>query len=1221
MEAVRGWKPGRGVLRGWFGVTGSRGGNASRLRGCAAGLVACLGIIGIWGHADAATPGTPHPRQFSVLDGLPSNTIHGLDSDRQGYLWIATRDGLARYDGVGFRIWQVGSGLRENDIGAVHVDAQDRVWVGTSGAGLAVLDPDRRAFRHYDRASHPQIASNKIWSVQSAPDGALWFGTADGGLYRIAPDGVEIRRFAHRTGDAASLPADGVTALKFDRQGVLWIATLGGLARWDGRVLQRVAVPSGNRRIDGLSLDDAGTLWMYIPGRPTGRLADGRFVELPYADPVLEGKALHVMLQDTQGNRWLDTRSGLAIEQRGVVRAVPLYSQTSRGTVRPQWSFTHQDKEGGLWLASWDAGLWHVPANWRDFSLLTRRVDDPETPANAFVHAVAPSHDNTLWLVGSGGVLDSLDPGTGRIRHVVRAVCGTELLRSVAEAADRSVWVGCNGKLVRVFPGTGAKRTWSADDARDAAPAGTVQVSVRPDGSVWATDDATLQVRDREGRIVDQLRAGDGRGRGADDTIRQIATAPDGGTWIAGSAGLSMWNAGTRRLEPVPGAPRMPLAGFALAARDRVWLAGTGMLSGYRWDGERLHPVTQVGPAQGLPLVMPAGVAVDGSGDLWAPTLRGLVRYDPQRKRLRVYGVRDGLPSQEFSKVPIQISPLGYVALGTADGLLLFHPRQVAWREGTPTLAIAAVDVRRDERRVELPRSGTLVLEPDDRDLRVVARLLSFTNAHAHRYRFRLRGYDRDWVHTGASGERLLASLTPGRYRLEVQARTADGDWSASKLLELRMPPPWWRTPWAMALFALTSLLLLGWAAFVYRVRLKRRHAWQLARQRQSLAEQASEAKTRFLATLGHEVRTPMTGVLGMSELLLASRLDPRQRGQVESIQRAGEHLLRLVNDALDLSRIEAGKLQLDSDAFDLRGVVRDVAGLMAPLAERRGLAFADQVDAGAPVALQGDRTRVVQILMNLIGNAIKFTERGFVSLEALPLAGGGVRFAVADSGPGLSEEQQQRLFRRFEQAEGARTAARYGGSGLGLAISQELAAAMGGRIDVESTPGKGTRFIVDLPLPTADLSPAPAPGAQGASSARASLQSLRVLLVEDDPTVADVLVGLLKAQGHDVVHAAHGLAALAEAATRRFDIGLLDLDLPGIDGLALARQLRAQGFAQPLVAVTARADAHAEPLSRAAGFDGFLRKPLTGAMLAEGMEQVLVGGTGAGRADDSSVG
>jgi CheY-like chemotaxis protein/nitrogen-specific signal transduction histidine kinase len=393
---------------------------------------------------------------------------------------------------------------------------------------------------------------------------------------------------------------------------------------------------------------------------------------------------------------------------------------------------------------------------------------------------------------------------------------------------------------------------------------------------------------------------------------------------------------------------------------------------------------------------------------------------------------------------------------------------------------------------------------------------------------------------------------------------------------------------------------LLVWVARSYRLRLKRRNSWQLAVQKRELAEQASLAKTRFLATLGHEVRTPMTGVLGMSELLAATGLDAKQRGYVDAIRRAGEHLMRLVNDALDLARIEAGRLELELQPFDLHALVEEVIAMTAPMAKQRGLEFRSRIAADAPRWLQGDPMRVRQILLNLLGNALKFTERGSVSLKVASAAPG-VRFVIADTGPGLNDEQKARLFQRFEQAEGARTAARYGGSGLGLAICQELAAAMGGRIALDSTPGQGTDFTVDLPLPDAEP-PATAAVEPGVRKHHA----LHLLLVEDDATVAEVIVGLLQAQGHTVVHAAHGLAALSEVASTRFDLALLDLDLPGLDGLALARQLRGQGITVPLLAVTARADADAEPLARAAGFDGFLRKPLTGAMLAEAIEALL---------------
>ncbi|HZF98896.1 MAG TPA: ATP-binding protein, partial [Pseudoxanthomonas sp.] len=278
--------------------------------------------------------------------------------------------------------------------------------------------------------------------------------------------------------------------------------------------------------------------------------------------------------------------------------------------------------------------------------------------------------------------------------------------------------------------------------------------------------------------------------------------------------------------------------------------------------------------------------------------------------------------------------------------------------------------------------------------------------------------------------------------------------------------------------------------------------------------------------------------------------------------------------------------------------------GLTAPVASQRGLRFLECIDASTPPLVRGDPLRVRQVLLNLVGNAIKFTECGEVRIDVRPGAGDLVVFAISDSGPGMSQEQQARLFQRFEQAEGARTAARYGGSGLGLAICQELAGAMGGRIEVESAPGAGARFIVSLPLPRAEPLSTEAPAATGAEPS--AVPSLHILLVEDDATVAEVIAGLLRARTHHVRHAVHGLAALTAIAEHRFDIALLDLDLPGLDGLALARQMRQLGFSAPLVAVTARADPEAEAEALEAGFTGFLRKPVTGQLLADAVANAL---------------
>ena len=1151
----------------------------------------------------AAPPQLPMPRQLSVYDGLPSNRINALAEDRRGYLWIATRDGLARYDGVGYRVWRVGDGLNDNHVWTVFVDDHDRVWIGTQNGGLAVLDAQRRGFVHYDRGSHAAIGSNDVWSVAQTPDGAIWFGTAEGGLHRIDADGG-IRRFMPEADNPRSLPSAAVTWLRVDRHGRLWVGTYQGLARWTGdgfdRLLQDVR-PSA--AVNSLVLDQAGDLWI---GTSSGafvyRDGSGRIEPAGWRDPVLGMPVLGLLMQDRQGAHWFDTRSGLAVERKGRIEDVPLHSNTSRGLVRPSWSAAMEDREGGLWLASSEAGLWHLPANWRNFTVLRRHLDDPASAGNAFVYSSAPARDGGLWLVGTGGVLDWLDPRTARIRHHASAICGDLLPYVVREVRDRSVWIGCHGAVARYDPASGALRRWDRDDTHDPAPPGVVtQIVEEPDGTLWLGTPDALQLRGADGALREVVVAGGAEGLPRGNALQQMSRGPDGALWLATAQGLLMWNAGARRFEPVPGGPSWQVFAFGFAPDDAVWVGGSGILVSYRWTGAELIAERTVDARQGLPAVAPGGLAVDRGGVVWMSTPRGLVRFDPGRDRMRVYSVLDGLPSQQFSDYPFQAAADGHIAVGTADGLLLFHPEHVQTSPQAPTLAIESVHARRGEELLDLPADAPIVLRHDDRDLRVVARLLSFTDAHAHRYRFRLDGYDPDWVEVGAGGERIFPSLHYGHYVLEVQARTADEEWSPVQRLEFRVEEPWWRTPTAMVLWVLAALGLLAMVAAQYRSRLKRRHAWQLAEHKRELAEQASLAKTRFLATLGHEVRTPMTGVLGMSELLAATELDTRQRGYVESIRRAGEHLLRLVNDALDLARIESGRLQLDQQPFDLHALVREIVEFCAPQAQQRGLVFHEAIDADAPRWVLGDAGRVRQILLNLLGNAVKFTERGSVGLSVAALQPQGVRLTVRDTGPGLNEEQKRRLFRRFEQAEGARTLARYGGSGLGLAISQELAAAMGGRIGLENAPGQGTAFIVDLPLrgcaPPATAAPAP-PAAAAAGRT--------LLLVEDDPTIATVVAGLLEAQGHAVVHVAHGLAALSEIQLRGFDAALLDLDLPGVDGLTLARLLRGNGFAGPLVAVTARADGEAESATRQAGFDAFVRKPVTGAMLARVLADVL---------------
>jgi CheY-like chemotaxis protein len=343
-----------------------------------------------------------------------------------------------------------------------------------------------------------------------------------------------------------------------------------------------------------------------------------------------------------------------------------------------------------------------------------------------------------------------------------------------------------------------------------------------------------------------------------------------------------------------------------------------------------------------------------------------------------------------------------------------------------------------------------------------------------------------------------------------------------------------------------------------------------------------------------------------MSELLLGTPLDDRQRGYAKAIHQSGELLLRLVNDSLDIARIEAGKFALDDRELSPTALVREVAELELPLAQRKGLSIAVDIAAGVPESVWGDALRIKQILLNLVNNAIKFTERGGITLALSRIGGDQLRYRVGDTGPGMSEEVCARLFNRFEQAEGVMR--QHGGSGLGLSISRELAVLMGGRISVSSTLGEGSTFDLDLPIYEADA--ARTAGARiPLRPASAEVGALDILLVEDDPTVAQVLAGLLAGIGHRATHAANGLAALVALKNAHFDLAILDLDLPGIDGLKLARMIRGGEKPElPMIAVTARSVGDEDAQIRAAGMNALLRKPVTATLLADAIGTVFAG-------------
>jgi signal transduction histidine kinase/CheY-like chemotaxis protein/streptogramin lyase len=1153
-------------------------------------------------------PETPQFELFGPEDGLPSSTVYALAQDAKGYLWIGTADGLARYDGVGFKVFRHDPkdphSLPSNVVQALHVDAQQRLWIACEGGGLSVLsDALSSQFSHYNETNLQNFSAPDVWAITSDVEGTLWFGGFGSGLHQWKPDSPTLHRRVHDETDENSLPDDNILSLSWDQKGALVVGTSSGMATLTNQTLSRLRQSESPAANFVIQLSTSPSLeGIHVGTRAGLRLlrSDGEIADVATSAGV---QAITALMEVGDGTLWLGTRNGLF--HRDLSNTWHHY----RGSANRRRALSGnainavlEDHEGGIWIATLERGLSRLSPTWRNFSVFQTSTASFES---AEPKGLAPAKDGGIWVVSLPAVLSHIDLRSGEVRSVLGepGALPNDRPLSVLQTQDGAVWIGHRTGLIRFDERSGRFQTFNSSDSRP-IPAGYVDQLVDAGDSFWlSAQGGGLQRRALDGNIMETITAGQA-GLDSVDTEQLLRTVDDN-LWWSGATGLRRRKPGSRNFEKPEGSPEGRIFGFDLQG-EHLWLHRMEGLEHYRISGDTLQLLETVNERAGLPSVESGGVSVDKRGDVWLTTARGLYRYRPTRDNqaaeLRVFSQRDGLPSPEFYKRPPLVLPDGRLVASTLEGVVAFDPMQLQSIATESTLQWDVISVlRATDRAVLIPTLQTPIhLHHSDTDLRIAVRLLSFADPSANRYRFRLQGVDAGWVETGNIPERSYPALPAGDYLLEVSAANADGQWTTPLQAQIHMAPAWWVSSPAKVLYALSLLLLGALLLRGWRARLAERHQLALAEQAKQLAEEASRAKGRFLSTLGHEIRTPMTGLLGMNELLLHSDLQPTQRQQAEAVRRSGQMMLRLLNESLDLARIDAGKLQIAPQATDLHQLLRDVAELQSAPAQRKGLRFELDIDASLPPWVSVDPLRLQQILLNLTGNAIKFTETGVVRLRAVAQAMQGdrvsLRFEVHDSGAGMDADTLARLFQPFEQAQGARTAQQFGGSGLGLLISRQLAEAMQGEVQATSTIGEGSTFSLSLPvdLATADQPVAPI----SIQTPTPATQSL--LLVEDEADVAAAVGGLLRQMGHTVDHAEHALQALGLIAQRDYAQAVLDLDLPGIDGLTLAGMLRKQRPNMRLIALTARAEADTEQRALAAGFAVFLRKPMSLAQLRD---------------------
>ncbi|APG02892.1 hypothetical protein BJI69_02510 [Luteibacter rhizovicinus DSM 16549] len=1138
--------------------------------------------------ASTAMPPVPTPqfRGFGLHEGLPSSKVKAVAQDAHGFIWVATAIGLARFDGVEFTVPGIGAerdhAMPAGALSALYIDRDDRIWIGGPDIGLARYDPVTGGFVQW----RDGLSDDDVRAVTQAGDGSIWVGTSKG-LDRMRPDGSG---FEHRSIHRGGVSSTTIRALHATDDGRVWVAGDAGVDVID-RDGQPHAVPFADgatprvTRIAGVG----GELHFATDAGLYRLTADGRIAR----DPRVAPQHIRGSLADSHGSLWIAALDGLSMIDRLGRRHAIADSWTAPGGLPGRTvSDMIEDREHGLWFALSDGGLAYLGPGWEDFTRFAHVATDPWSFPGRAVTAVAARGDRELWVGGFRGWIRRFDPSTGRASGGFDL--GPSRVQSLLEMADGRLLAGgvdgltiASGRIAHpLFRDTIDHPVTEMAAAAD----GTVYVAAVGQG-LFSLDPALAEavaVPFAEAR------------RGASDT-RQIEMV-DGHLWQASVAGLARLDRASGSMRYVEGVAPGRVSAFEPEG-DGFWIVRPAALEHYRWDGSRARLERSLGGAQGFPSADILNVRKDLMGRLWLYGQTGVWRFDPVPGNFRPFGLADGLANGEFTNATTVLLSDGTMYGATLGGLVGFRPDQQRDRPRRPFIVLLGASVSRAGTRRSLPVIGnTLHLGWNDRDLIVRTRALSYVNPERNDIDFALDHEGTIAVlRTGKQGERTFGPLSPGTHRLTISGAGHDLESGPLSLILVVDAPPWLRW-WAWMFYVVGLVVLVCGGIVAARRRVRQALRLRLAEQQKRLAEEANAAKTEFMATLGHEIRTPMTGVLGMAELMAQTRLDDTQRSYVDAVRRSGTTLLRLVNDALDLARIESRRLLLEVECVMVRPLADEVIALASGSAREKRLALSVHVEPDVPATIRGDAIRLRQILQNLVNNAVKFTRAGSVSVH-LRCDDETLSMSVTDTGPGISEELRGRLFARFEQGGSPERAQ---GCGLGLAICHELCTLMGGSIDVESAVNAGTTFIVRLPLRAC--------GCEGRSCAVAASTvrrpaSRRLLLVEDDAVIAAVMTALLDQRGHAVTAVGDGLAAMAEVSRHDYDVVLLDLDLPLVDGFQVARMLRRmERFSSlPIVAVTARSAGDEAKAIRDAGMNALLRKPMTGEQLDAVLEAVTM--------------
>jgi signal transduction histidine kinase/ligand-binding sensor domain-containing protein/DNA-binding response OmpR family regulator len=1221
-------------------------------------------------------------RHLNSSNGLSNNQITTIHKDRYGFLWFGTISGLNRYDGHSFKVYKNIPGEKEtipfNNIQNIFEDHLGYLWIMSQDNLLTFFDPHKDVFfdDHYLFEGEEGLPREFVSDLVIGNDSNLWVSTNGYGVFKVDAVTEEITNFSANECERYSLNSNFVTDLFLSKDSILYTVDAFGVVETidvgTGKVEQVYQPVALSKLVKpdyySVFIDDEGDIWIFSEQSDLGLFLYDREdeQEIHFSE---KGGRFHLssnivtgIIQDQKNRIWVSTdHGGLQIIDKKdfSVRGVQKQKGLSNGLTQNSVTSILRDDSGTIWIGTYKEGVNYYHPDLFNFRLYSHNpLTDDGLPAND-IDCFAEDDEGNLYIGTNGNGLIYFDREATDYR-VFRAKPGNpdslshDVIVSLLFDSQDRLWIGTYYGGLNCYDGNTFKRyVHDPDDPASIADNRIWKIFEDSEGRIWiGTLGGGLDLLDENNNRFLHYRDGDLNSVNS-NFILTIDEDSDGNLWFGTSYGINVLNRTTGRFSHISANP-----GKQNALSHPIVLSILEDQRGLMWFGTRnglnmYNPHTREFKLflerDGLPDNNILNLQEDEEGNIWMSTLNGLSKLELKENEeddytysFINYDLLDGLQGREFNEHSSYETSAGELLFGGPNGFNLFKPGNIT--KNSYKAPVLLTELRLFNKKVDVGDrlDNTLVLDKplfitDTLELKHNQNVFSvefsgmgYFHPEKIKYQYKLENFNDQWVATESDNRQATyTNLNPGTYKFLVRSRVGeDGSLSDATSLLIIVKPPFYATKYAYGAYIILFAGLVVFFGFVIRRREKikyERHRELMEHQR---IHEIDAMKIKFFTNISHEFRTPLTLIISPLEKLMKEIQDAGIKEQLKLVSRNARRLLALVNQLLDLRKMEVQGIVLNRSKADIVAFVKDVAISFSDLFESKSIDFTVSSNV-SELTVSFDPDKLEKIIFNLLSNAFKYSnEQGIVKLKLDYSKSGGsgessartqiVRLSVSDNGIGIPPEKQDEIFERFFQVNGGKGEDNLG-SGIGLAITKEFVRLHGGEIRVNSAPGQGSEFVVDLPaLQDEDISVSePCKMVEKTSAQFLKKQDSELvgsgkekpllLIVEDNEELRAYLKNNLRKK-YRVAEAVNGNDGLEKANTILPDLIVSDIMMPGIDGVEMCRKLKADTKTSyiPVILLTAKVSGEEEVEGLEAGADDYIAKPFNYEVLELKLQKLI---------------